>query len=245
MMLVSISARVPVPERVLSWICLRSERVSGIEVQAIRLLLVDDHEVVRRGLRAIFEDAPDIEVVGEAASVASAIAESARLKPGVVLMDMRLPDGTGFDACREILAERPATRVLILTSYDDEKAMLAAVFAGASGYLLKEIGGRGLIPAVKLVAAGQSILDQSAAKRVRERLLSLTDADETAAVRAPISPQERRVLTLVAKGMSNKEIATALDLSGNTVKHYLASVFDKLHVNRRSQAIAAFLKPPR
>ena len=218
--------------------------MSGDETQLIRLLIVDDHEVVRMGLRALFDHAPGIEVVGEAGTVASAIAEAARLTPNVVLMDMRLPDGTGVEACREILAGDPQTRILFLTSYDDEKAMLAAVFSGAGGYLLKEIGGDSLVQAVKSVAAGQSILDPGAAKAVIERLHSLSGTDPSAAKSGSISPQERRVLALVAQGKTNKEIAIALDLSDKTVKNYLSNIFDKLHVSRRAEAAAIFSRHP-
>lgn len=218
--------------------------MSGVETQLIRLLIVDDHEVVRMGLRALFDHVPDIEVVGEAGTVASAIAEAARLKPTVVLMDMRLPDGTGVEACREIRAEDPRTRILFLTSYDDEEAMLAAVFSGAGGYLLKEIGGDALVQAVKSVAAGQSILDPGAAKIVMGRLQSLSGTNQSAAKSGSISPQERRVLALVAQGKTNKEIAAALDLSDKTVKNYLGNIFHKLHVSRRAEAAAIFSRLP-
>ena len=218
--------------------------MSGAETQLIRLLIVDDHEVVRMGLRALFDHVPDIEVAGEAGTVASAIAEAARLTPTVVLMDMRLPDGTGVEACREILAEDPRTRILFLTSYDDEEAMFAAVFSGAGGYLLKEIGADALVQAVKSVAAGQSILDPGAAKIVMERLQSLSGTDQSAAKSGSISPQERRVLALVAQGKTNKEIAAALDLSDKTVKNYLGNIFDKLHVSRRAEAAAIFSRHP-
>lgn len=218
--------------------------MSGAETQLIRLLIVDDHEVVRMGLRALFDHVPDIEVVGEAGTVASAIAEAARLTPTVVLMDMRLPDGAGVEACREILAEDPQARILFLTSYDDEEAMLAAVFSGAGGYLLKEIGRDALVQAVKSVAAGQSILDPGAAKTVMERLQSLSGTDQSAAKSGSISPQERRVLALVAQGKTNKEIAAVLDLSDKTVKNYLGNIFHKLHVSRRAEAAAIFSRHP-
>jgi len=216
----------------------------GAETQTIRLLVVDDHAVVRMGLRALFDHAPNIEVVGEAGSVASAIAEAARLEPTVVLMDMRLPDGTGVEACREILAERPQTRILFLTSYEDEEAMLAAVLCGAGGYLLKEIGADALVQAVNLVAAGRSILDPDAAKIVRERLQLPSSAGPSATRNGWISPQERRVLGLVAQGKTNKEIAAALALSDKTVKNYLSNIFAKLHVTRRAQAAAIYSRRP-
>ena len=148
--------------------------MSPVETPTVRLLLVDDHEIVRVGLRTLFEHAEGIEVVGEAASAAGAVDETVRQKPDVVLMDVRLPDGTGVDACREIHAACPGTRVLFLSSYADEEAMLAAVFAGAHGYLLKEIGGDALVRAIKAVAAGQSILDPAATRVMTERLRSLS-----------------------------------------------------------------------
>ncbi|MFH1602326.1 MAG: response regulator transcription factor [Pseudomonadota bacterium] len=218
--------------------------MSEAETLPIRLLIVDDHEVVRMGLRTLFHHVPDIEVVGEAGTVANAIAEAARLTPTVVLMDMRLPDGTGVEACREILAENPQTRILFLTSYDDQEAMLAAVFSGAGGYLLKEIGADALVQAVKSVAAGQSILNPGATKIVIERLQSLSGTDQSASKCALLSPQERRVLALVAQGKTNKEIAAALDLSDKTVKNYLGNIFDKLHVTRRAEAAAIFSRHP-
>ncbi len=208
--------------------------------ETVTLLLVDDHEIVRLGLRTLFAQASGIEVVGEAATAEGAVAEAVRTKPDVVVMDMRLSDSSGVDACREILEQCPATRVLFLTSYDDEEAMLAAVFAGAHGYLLKEIGGESLLRAVRSVAAGQSILDPTATRTLMDRMqsLSVSGADS-------LSSQETRVLALVAQGKTNKEIATALDLSDKTVKNYLSTVFQKLRVTRRSEAAAIFSKRSR
>ena len=209
------------------------------ETSSIRLLLVDDHEIVRMGLRALFNRSEGIEVVGEAGNVASAVAEATRLKPDVILMDVRLPDGSGVEACRDILAACPDTRVLYLTSYQDDEAMLAAVFAGAHGFLQKEIGGDSLVRAVKEVALGQSILDPAATRVIIEqmRLLSAPDA---AYEGDPLSPQEQRVLALVAQGKTNKEIAAVLGLSDKTVKNYLSHIFQKLRVSRRSQAAVIF-----
>ena len=210
------------------------------EPPVITLLIVDDHEIVRTGLRLLFEHASDIKVVGEAGSVASAVAETARLKPAVVLMDARLPDGSGVDACREILDGGSETRILFLTSYDDEDAMLAAVFAGAHGYLLKEIGGDALVQAVKAVAVGQSILDPAAAKIIRDQLQSVSRPSASESKLALLSTQERRVVALVAQGKTNKEIAAALQLSDKTVKNYLNNTFHKLRISRRSEAAAIF-----
>jgi two-component system, NarL family, response regulator DevR len=206
---------------------------------AIRLLLVDDHEIVRMGLKTLFAQSPGIEVVGEAGSSAEAIAAAARLKPDVVLMDVRLQDSSGVDACREILSARKSTHVLFLTSYLDEDAMLAAVFTGAQGYLLKEIGRDSLVRAVATVAEGQSILDPAAVRAIVEKMHSLAESRASSAGE-PLSPQERRVVALVAEGKTNKEIASTLTLSDKTVKNYLGNIFQKLRVHRRSQAAALF-----
>ena len=209
------------------------------ESDAIRLLLVDDHEIVRMGLRTLFDRMQDIEVVGEAGSAAGAIAEAGRLHPDVVLMDVRLPDGNGVDACREILAARPEAGVLFLTSYEDEDVMLAAVFAGARGYMLKEIDGDTLVNAVRTVAAGCSILDRNMMGSMVKSMRTLAEPGATASG-GSLSPQERRVLALVAEGKTNKEIAVALKLSDKTIKNYLGSVFQKLRVHRRSKAAAIY-----
>jgi two-component system, NarL family, response regulator DevR len=210
----------------------------------IRLLLVDDHEIVRIGLRTLFAQTDGIEVVGEAATAPDAVNEAIRTKPDVVLMDVRLRDGSGVDACREILTKCPTARVLFLTSFDDEEAMLTAVFAGAHGYLLKEIGSESLLRAIKCVAAGQSILDPAATRAMIDRMQSLL-ASGTAGGADSLSSQEYRVLALVAQGKTNKEIATALDLSDKTVKNYLSNIFQKLRVTRRSEAAAIFSKRSR
>lgn len=207
-------------------------------VAAVRLLLVDDHEVVRIGLRTLFAKSSGIEVVGEADSVAEAVAQSKRLQPDVVLMDLRLPDGTGVDACREILSRHPATRVLFLTSYSDDEAVRATVLAGAAGYLLKEIGHQALIDAIRTVAAGQSILDP----RVTQAVLEQIGHGGAASGPEQLSPQERRVLAHVVEGKTNKEIAVALGLSDKTVKNYLSNAFQKLQVNRRSHAAVMYAK---
>jgi two-component system response regulator DevR len=204
---------------------------------SIHLLLVDDHEIVRMGLRELFNRSEGIEVVGEAGSVAGAVAEATRLKPDVILMDVRLPDGSGVEACREILAACPETRVLFLTSYQDDEAILAAVFAGADGFLQKEIGGESLVRAVKEVVSGKSILDPAAIRVIIEQMRKLSAPD---AAHDPLSPQEQRVLALVAQGKTNKEIAAILSLSDKTVKNYLSNTFQKLRVSRRSQAAVIF-----
>ncbi|MGQ0667935.1 MAG: response regulator transcription factor [Nitrospiraceae bacterium] len=206
----------------------------------IRILLVDDHEVIRVGLRTVLNQQHGLKVAGEAATMADAIRQAQKLKPDLILMDIRLPDGSGIDACREILTAQPDTRVIFLTSYSDDDSVLAAVLAGAHGYVLKEINSAGLIDAVHKVANGQSILDPTVTARALAWLRELKKG-----VRVPgtdrLSPQEERVVMLVAEGRTNKEIAATLELSDRTVKNYLANVFQKLHITRRAQAAAFFL----
>jgi two-component system response regulator DevR len=207
----------------------------------IRLMLVDDHEVVRLGLRALFSQTGKVEVVAEAGTVADAVERAAKHRPDLVLMDLRLPDGTGLDACRDILSANPRTRVLFLTSHSDEEAVTSTILAGAAGYLLKEIGSKALINAIETVYGGESILDPKVTKAVLHRMSLL--AGDTAARRSneeKLSPQERRILALVVEGKTNKEIAKALDLSDKTVKNYLSNAFQKLRVRRRSHAAALF-----
>jgi DNA-binding NarL/FixJ family response regulator len=213
----------------------------GTRQSPIRILLVDDHEVVRVGLRAVLNRIPEIKVVGEAASMTEAIAKTARLRPQVVVMDVRLPDGTGVEACRAIIASEPKTRVLFLTSYADDESLLAAVAAGAHGYLLKEIGSQGLVQAIETVAAGRSILDPA----VTERALAWIKNQGRTSPPDKLSVQEERVLALVAEGKTNREIAERLGLREKTVKNYLANIFDKLHVSRRSQAAAHYIRRTR
>jgi DNA-binding NarL/FixJ family response regulator len=211
-------------------------------VRDLRILLVDDHEVVRLGLGSLFRHSDRIEVVAEAGSVKEAIALAARHHPDVVLMDLRLPDGTGLDACREILDARPSTRVLFLTSFSDEEAVVSTVLAGAAGYILKEIGSKALISAIELVHGGQSILDPKVTTAVLDRMSTLvkTAASSKRPEGDDLSPQESRILVLVVEGKTNKEIAKAMGLSDKTVKNYLSNAFQKLHVQRRSHAAAVF-----
>jgi len=207
----------------------------------IRLMLVDDHEVVRLGLRALFSQTGNVEVVAEAGTVADAIERAAKHRPDLVLMDLRLPDGTGLDACRDILSANPGTRVLFLTSHSDEEAVTSTILAGAAGYLLKEIGSKALIHAIETVYSGESILDPKVTKAVLNRMSLLgTGTVARRATDEKLSPQERRILGLVVEGKTNKEIAKALDLSDKTVKNYLSNAFQKLNVRRRSQAAALF-----
>jgi two-component system, NarL family, response regulator DevR len=207
----------------------------------IRLLLVDDHQVVRVGLRTVLHNNHGIIVVGEAASKAAGVREAMRLKPDVVLMDVRLPDGSGVEATREILARRPMTRVLFLTSYADDDSILASVLAGAQGYVLKNIDSDELTRSIRAVFDGQSLLDPVYTQRALNWMKA--GPDQGGLVREKsLAPQEERVLALVAEGLTNKEIAVALCLSDKTVKNYLSNVFGKLHISRRAQAATFFVK---
>lgn len=211
------------------------------KTKPIGVLLVDDHEVVRAGLRIVLSQNHGIAVVGEAATAADAVQEACRCKPDVVLMDARLPDGSGVDACREIRARCPETRVLFLTSFSDESIVMAAVFGGADGYLLKHVDTASLLQAIRSVAAGHSILDASVTRLILNRTRSNSPGDSVRAS-AALSAQQQRVLALVAKGKTNKEIAVSLKLSDKTVKNYVRAVFQKLQVTRRSQAAAHFAR---
>lgn len=210
--------------------------------QTITLLLVDDSELVRTGLKTLLtsrgERSP-FQVLGEASSVASAIAETQRLQPHVVLLDIRLPDGTGFEACRQILAKLPDTRVLILTSVIDDNLVYEAMSSGAHGYLLKEINAQALSQAIIDVAAGKFILDPAVTTRVLNLVRHGAPQSEQDKL-AQLSTQERRVLALVAEGKTNKEIAEQMGLSDKTVKNYLSNIFEKLQISRRSQAAVLY-----
>jgi two-component system response regulator DevR len=210
----------------------------------IRLLLVDDHEVVRLGLRALFKETDNIVVVGEAGSVAEAMKQVTQHLPDVVLMDLRLPDGTGVDACRDIISAHPDIRVLFLTSHSDEDAIVSTILAGAAGYLLKEIGSHALIGAIEMVHGGQSILDPKVTKAVLRQVSLLSRAASNAKEPGSslLSPQEKRILALVVEGKTNKEIAKSLSLSDKTVKNYLSNAFQKLNVGRRSHAAALYTR---
>ncbi len=208
----------------------------------IRLLLVDDSALVREGISAIIRAQSvktGITIVGEASSVATAITAAAQHKPDIILLDMRLPDGFGFTACRSILKTLPQTRILILTSHTDDQFIYEAITAGAQGYLLKDIDPNGLITAITKVAAGESILSPDLTARVMGMLRNSGPQEKTNALKT-LSPQENKVLELLASGLTNKEIATQLHLSENTVKNYLSTVFEKLHVTRRAQAATLF-----
>jgi DNA-binding NarL/FixJ family response regulator len=207
----------------------------------LRLLVVDDHEVVREGLVALLSRREEFQVVAEAGTVVEALGAARRFEPDLVIMDVRLPDGSGIEACREIRAELPAIRVVMLTSYPDEEAVLSAILAGASGYLLKQIRGRDLVTALEAVGRGDSLLDPAVTERVLERVRRIANGDEKDEL-SELTAQERKILRLVAEGKTNKEIATEVFLSDKTVKNYVSSILSKLNLQRRAQAAAFVAK---
>ena len=207
----------------------------------LRLLVVDDHEVVRQGLVALLDRREGFEVVAEAGTVAEALAMAHRFQPDIVIMDVRLPDGSGVEACREIRADLPATKVVILTSYPDEEAVLSAIVAGASGYLLKQVRARDLVAALEAVGRGESLLDPAVTEKVLDRVRRIASgayADEL----SQLTSQEQKILLLVAEGKTNKEIAGDVFLSDKTVKNYVSSILSKLNLERRAQAAAFVAK---
>lgn len=207
----------------------------------ITILLVDDHEVVRIGLRALLDAVPGFRVVGEGATKREAVTGAVRLKPTVALLDIRLPDGSGIDAAREILSACPNTNVAFLTSYADGDSVLAAVLSGAQGYILKDIGSDNLVKAVRTVASGKPLLDPRLTDQTRIWIKNLSSSGDMS-LPPSLSPQERRFLPMIAEGHTNKEIAEAMQLSEKTVKNYLANLFSKLHISRRSQAAAFYVR---
>jgi two-component system response regulator DevR len=205
--------------------------------RTLRLLVVDDHEVVRQGLVALLDRRPGFQVVAQAGTVEESIAQARLHQPDIVVMDVRLPDGSGVEACREIRAELPATRVIMLTSFPDDEAVLSAIVAGASGYLLKQIRARDLVAALEAVGRGESLLDPAVTERVLERVrrIATGQVDDELSV---LTSQERKILMLVAEGKTNKEIAAEVFLSDKTVKNYVSSILSKLNLERRAQAAA-------
>ncbi|MER5713311.1 response regulator transcription factor [Streptomyces sp. NPDC042898] len=202
-----------------------------------RVFLVDDHEVVRRGLRDLIDDEPDMDVVGEAATAEQALARGPALRPDVAVLDVRLPDGDGISVCRELRSRMPEVACLMLTSFDDEDALLDAIMAGAAGYVLKQIKGSDLVSAVRTVATGQSMLDPATTARLMRSLRDPEAAkppeDERLAV---LSDRERSVLDLIGEGLTNRQIAKRLYLSEKTVKNHISRLLGKLGVERRVQA---------
>ncbi|MCF6278624.1 MAG: response regulator transcription factor [Anaerolineales bacterium] len=202
-----------------------------------RILLVDDHEVVRIGLKALLERHPDFDVVGEAASAREAIEQTAKLLPDVVVMDIRLPGTSGIDACEEIVKKFPDTRVLMLTSYAEDEMLFSAIRAGASGYVLKQIGSDDLVKALEAVSSGEALLDPAVTQRVFQEVRRAVKEEEASAF-VSLSQQEKHVLQLVSEGKTNREIAKALFLGEGTVRNYVSSILSKLGVNNRAEAAA-------
>ena len=203
----------------------------------LRVVLVDDHEVVRNGIKSLLEDMPDITVVGEAGTVKEAIARVEWARPDVVIMDVRLSDGSGIEATREIRARLPKTQVLMLTTFADDEALFASIMAGASGYVLKQIKGADLIRAIQTVGRGESLLDPAVTKGVLDRLRKGKHLLKDERL-ARLSGQEERILEMIADGKTNREIGEKLHLAEKTVKNYVTSILSKLEVARRAEAAA-------
>ncbi len=202
-----------------------------------RILLVDDHEVVRLGLKALLERHPQFEVVGEASTAREAIELVASLKPEVVVMDIRLPGKSGIEACEKIVKNYPDTKVIMLTSYAEDEMLFSAIRAGASGYVLKQIGSDDLVKALEAIARGEALLDPAVTQRVFQEVRRAVKEEEASAF-AHLSQQEKHVLLLVSEGKTNREIAKALYLGEGTVRNYVSSVLSKLGVNNRAEAAA-------
>jgi two-component system, NarL family, response regulator DevR len=201
--------------------------------EPIRVFLLDDHEIVRRGLRELLESEGDIEVIGEAGLAAVAARRIPALRPDVAVLDGRLPDGSGIDVCRDVRSFDPSIAVLILTSFDDDEALFTSIMAGAAGYVLKQIRGTDLVDAIRRVAAGQSLLDPAVTERVLSRLREGEQEDERL---AGLTDQERRILGHIAEGLTNRQIAQQMYLAEKTVKNYVSSLLAKLGMERRTQA---------
>ena len=205
----------------------------------IKVFLLDDHEVVRRGLRELLQAEGDIEVVGESGSALQAIHRAPALRPDVAILDARLPDGSGIDVCRDIRSVDPSIRALILTSFEDDEALFAAIMAGAAGYVLKQIRGHDLVNAVRRVAAGQSLLDPAVTQRVLERIRNPHELPDQLKA---LTEQERKILGYVADGLTNRQIAAQIFLAEKTVKNYVSSLLSKLGLERRTQAAILAVK---
>ena len=208
---------------------------AGVDRGKISVFLLDDHEIVRRGVHDLLEAEPDITVIGEAATAESALARIPALKPDVAVLDVRLPDGNGVTVCREIRSKMPDVACLMLTSYGDDEALFDAIMAGAAGYVLKQIRGTDLVGAVRTIASGQSLLDPEAASRVMQRM---RDQAQRSDPLAGLTEQERRILELIGEGLTNRQIGERLFLAEKTVKNYVSALFAKLGMERRAQAAA-------
>jgi DNA-binding NarL/FixJ family response regulator len=202
---------------------------------SIKVFIMDDHEVVRRGLIDLVSAEPDMEVVGEAGTAAEALARIPQTKPHIAVLDVRLPDGNGVEVCRDIRTELPDTQCLMLTSYADDEALFDAIMAGATGYVLKDIQGTDLLDAIRTIASGKSLLDPMATQRVMERLRAPHKEDDAV---AGLTEQERKILDLIGEGMTNRQIGQTLFLAEKTVKNYVSSLLAKLGMERRTQAAA-------
>ncbi|MCV2458516.1 response regulator transcription factor [Streptomyces sp. ICN988] len=202
----------------------------------IRVFLLDDHEVVRRGVRDLLDDEPDITVVGEAGTVEQALVRVPALRPHVAVLDVRLPDGDGVGVCRELRSRMPELACLMLTSFDDEEALLDSIMAGAAGYVLKQIQGSDLVSAVRTVAAGQSLLDPSAATKLMARLRGEQAKEEAPEALPGLTEREREILALIGEGLTNRQIGQRLYLAEKTVKNHISRLLAKLGVERRIQA---------
>ncbi|NLV56428.1 MAG: response regulator transcription factor [Acidimicrobiales bacterium] len=202
----------------------------------VRVFLLDDHEIVRRGLRELLESDDDLEVVGEAGTADEALRRVPATQPDVAVLDVRLPDGSGVEVCREIRSRFPEVACLMLTSFADDEALFSAIMAGAAGYVLKQIKGNDLVDGIRRVAAGESLLDPSLTARVLDRMRNHdVDADDELSV---LTDQERRILDLIGEGLTNRQIGERLHLAEKTVKNYVSNVYAKLGMSRRSQAAA-------
>jgi DNA-binding NarL/FixJ family response regulator len=210
-----------------------TERAQGDA--GIKVFLLDDHEIVRRGVRELLETEPDITVVGEAGTAASALARIPAVRPDVAVLDVRLPDGDGVTVCREIRSKMPEIACLMLTSFGDDEALFDAIMAGAAGYVLKQIRGTDLVGAVRTIASGESMLDPEAASKVMARMREQANhADPLAG----LTPQERKILELIGEGLTNRQIGERMFLAEKTVKNYVSALFAKLGMQRRTQAAA-------
>jgi DNA-binding NarL/FixJ family response regulator len=209
----------------------------------LKVMLVDDHEIVRQGLRALLEATEDIEVIAEADNGVSAVSLDAIHRPDVIVMDVRMPDGSGVEACRAIRDARPDAQVIMLTSFSDDEALFNSIMAGAAGFVLKQIRGGDLVDAIRTVGAGKSLLDPDVTQRVLERLRK-AKFDEKDPKLSRLSPQEERILDLIGEGMTNREIAERIHLSDKTVKNYVSTILHKLEVSRRAEA-ASFVATAR
>ncbi|MGB5061421.1 MAG: response regulator transcription factor, partial [Candidatus Promineifilaceae bacterium] len=206
-------------------------------MSSLRILLVDDHEVVRLGLRSLLDHHPNFEVVGEAAAEAEAVEKALDLEPDIVLMDIRLAGGSGVDACQQITIARPEIKVVMLTSYAEDEMLFAAIRAGAAGYVLKQVGSNDLIRAIESASRGEATLDPTLTQRVFSEIRHSIQKEEAAAF-GELTAQEMQVLALIAEGKTNREIASALFLSEGTVRNYVSSILSKLGVSNRAEAAA-------